>query len=57
MLGFCDCVHQLPINIRTAIEQPKQAILYYSGRITPAQQQLLQQIFDWPYHGMIRKLY
>ena len=57
MQGFCDRTHPLPTDIRTAIEQPKQTLLYYACRITPAQQQILQQILDWPYHGSIRKLY
>ena len=54
---FSDRLHELPTDLRHAIEHPKQALLYYPSRITPAQQQVLRQILEWPYQGLTRRLY
>ena len=52
-----DRVHELPTEMRTTIEHPEQASLYYPTAITPAQQHVLQQIVQWPYQGITRQLY
>ena len=57
MPALSDRLHELPSNIRTAIEQPEQALVYYASTITPAQQHILQQILQWPYQGITRQLY
>ncbi|MEM6426255.1 MAG: AraC family transcriptional regulator [Cyanobacteria bacterium P01_D01_bin.128] len=54
---FSDRIHDLPTDLKQAIEHPEKALLYYPNRITPAQQQVLQQILEWPYHGLSRQLY
>ncbi|MEM9483232.1 MAG: AraC family transcriptional regulator [Cyanobacteria bacterium P01_F01_bin.116] len=54
---FSDRIHELPSELRTAIEHPEKALLYYSSLITPAQQQILQQILQWPYQGITRQFY
>ena len=55
--GFSDRLHELPTELRTAIEQPEQAMLYAVGRITPTQQQVLKQIFHCAYQGLTRQFY
>ena len=57
MTTFSDRIHELPTDLRQAIEHPADALLYYPSRITPAQQQVLQQILQWPYQGIIRQFY
>ena len=57
MPTFSDRIHELPTDLRTAIEHPKDALLYYPSRITPAQHQILQQILQWPYQGITRQFY
>ena len=52
-----DRLHELPTELRTAIEQPEQAMLYAVGRITPTQQQVLKQIFHCAYQGLTRQFY
>ncbi|MEM9265622.1 MAG: AraC family transcriptional regulator [Cyanobacteria bacterium P01_F01_bin.13] len=54
---FSDRIHELPTDLRNAIEHPENALLYYPSRITPAQQQVLQQILQWPYQGITRQFY
>ncbi|MEM8546346.1 MAG: AraC family transcriptional regulator [Cyanobacteria bacterium P01_H01_bin.119] len=54
---FSDRIHELPTDLRTAIEHPGQALLYYPSRITPAQQHILRQILEWPYQGLARQFY
>ncbi|MEM9809011.1 MAG: AraC family transcriptional regulator [Cyanobacteria bacterium P01_D01_bin.56] len=54
---FSDRIHELPTALRTAIEHPEDALLYYPSRITPAQHQVLQQILQWPYQGITRQFY
>ena len=54
---FSDRIHELPSELKTAIEHPKDALLYYPSRIAPAQQQVLQQILQWPYQGVTRQFY
>ena len=55
--GFSDRLHDLPTELKQAIEQPERALFCLPSRITPAQQQVLQQILEWPYHGLTRQLY
>ena len=55
--AFSDRIHELPSHLRQAINHPKEALLYYSAKITPAQQHILQQIIQWPYQGLTRQLY
>lgn len=55
ILIFCQCVS--PIDLRRTLENPEKAILYNSSQITLAQQQILQQILEWPYQGIARHLY
>lgn len=55
--GFSDRLDELPTELKTAIEHPEKALLYHPSRITPAQQQVLQQILEWPYHGLTRQFY
>ena len=55
--GFSDRLHEWPTELKQAIEQPERALFCYPSRITPAQQQVLQQILEWPYHGLTRQLY
>ena len=57
MPTFSDRIHELPTDLRHAIEHPADALLYYPSRITPAQQQVLQQILQWPYQGITRQFY
>ncbi|MEM7796051.1 MAG: AraC family transcriptional regulator [Cyanobacteria bacterium P01_C01_bin.118] len=57
MCGFCDRIDEFPTALRNSLENPTDSILYHSSSITPAQQQLIQQIFEWPYHGLARHLY
>ena len=52
-----DRIHELPTHLQRAIKQPKQALLYHSTNITPAQHHVLQQILQWPYQGVTRYLY
>ncbi|MEM7649186.1 MAG: AraC family transcriptional regulator [Cyanobacteria bacterium P01_A01_bin.70] len=52
-----DRLHELPTELRTAIEQPEQAMLYSASRITPTQRQVLKQIFHCPYQGITRQFY
>lgn len=54
---FSDRINELPTNLRNAIENPKEAKLYYESRITAAQQQVLHQILQWPYQGITRQFY
>lgn len=55
--ALSDRIHELPTDIRTAIEQPRQAMVYLSSRITPAQQRVLKQILKCAYQGITRQLY
>ena len=55
--GFSHCLHEWPTELKQAIEQPEKALFCLPSRITPAQQQILQQILEWPYHGLTRQLY
>ena len=57
MPTLSDRIHELPTEMRTAIEHPERASLYYPTAITPAQQHVLQQIVQWPYQGITRQLY
>ena len=57
MPTLSDRIHELPTEMRTAIEHPEQSSLYYPTAITPAQQHVLQQIVQWPYQGITRQLY
>ncbi|MEO0519906.1 MAG: AraC family transcriptional regulator [Cyanobacteria bacterium P01_A01_bin.116] len=54
---FSDRIHELPTDIKAAIEQPNQAILYYRSDITFQQKQVLKQLFQCPYQGLTRQLY
>ena len=55
--GFSDRIHELPNDLKNTLEHPENTILYHPSRITPAQRQILQQILEWPYQGIARKLY
>lgn len=55
--GFSDRLSEWPTELKQAIEQPEQALFCLPSRITPAQQQVLKQILEWPYHGLTRQLY
>ena len=57
MTTFRDLIVDLPTDLITAIERPERAALYTSAKITPAQQHVLQQILQWPFHGGTRHLY
>ena len=57
MQAFGNCLHQLPTNIRRAIEQPGQEVLHCSSSISPIQQQILQQIFQCPFQGLTQQIY
>jgi AraC-like DNA-binding protein len=48
---------KLPPDVRQVIEHPEQARLYYPSQISAAQRHLLQQILQWPYHGLTRHFY
>ena len=52
-----DRTHELPTDIRTAIEHPRQAIVYLSSRIIPVQLRVLKQILKCAYQGVTRQLY
>ncbi|MEM1256819.1 MAG: AraC family transcriptional regulator, partial [Cyanobacteria bacterium P01_H01_bin.21] len=54
--GFRERMDELPTALRNTLENPA-AILYHPSRITSAQRQVLQQIFEWPYQGLARHLY
>ena len=55
--SLSDRIHELPDDLRTAIERPSKACLYYPASITPAQHHILQQILQWPYQGLTRQFY
>ncbi|MEL6382269.1 MAG: AraC family transcriptional regulator, partial [Cyanobacteria bacterium J06626_18] len=55
--AFSDRRHELPTDVRYAVEHPEKALLYCPSRITPAQQHVLRQILEWPYQGITRQLY
>ena len=55
--GFWDRIHAFPTALRNTLEHPENTILYHPSKITPAQQQILQQILEWPYQGIARQLY
>lgn len=55
--AFSDRLHELPADLRMAVERPEKALLYVANRITPAQQSLLQQLFQAPYQGITRHFY
>lgn len=57
MHAFSDRLHELPTDIRQAIEHPEKALLYCPSRITPTQYHVLRQILEWPYQGLTRQLY
>ena len=57
MQAFGDRSHELPTNIRQAIEQPEKVMLHCSNSITPMQQQILQQIFQCPFQGLTQQIY
>ncbi|MEM1256821.1 MAG: AraC family transcriptional regulator [Cyanobacteria bacterium P01_H01_bin.21] len=57
MYGLCDRIDEFPKPLRNILDNPTDSILHHSSCITPAQQQVLQQIFEWPYHGLARHLY
>ena len=57
MTAFSDRLQELPTDLKTAIEHPKQSILYYPGRITPQQRQILKQLFQCTYQGLTRQIY
>ena len=52
-----DRIHELPTDIRNAIEHPGQTMLYSASRITPAQQRVLKQILQCAYQGITRQFY
>ncbi|MEM9267138.1 MAG: AraC family transcriptional regulator [Cyanobacteria bacterium P01_F01_bin.13] len=55
--GLCDRIHEFPTALRNTLEHPENTILYHPSKIIPAQQQILQQIMEWPYQGIARQLY
>ncbi|MEM9150011.1 MAG: AraC family transcriptional regulator [Cyanobacteria bacterium P01_F01_bin.3] len=55
--GLCDRIQELPNPLRQTIEEPGQALLYYSTPITLAQKQILQQIWKCPYQGLTQRIY
>ena len=55
--AFEDQLHELPTDIRQAIEQPGKVTLHCSSSITPMQRQILQQIFQCPFQGLTRQIY
>ena len=55
--GFCDRIDEFPTALQNTLEHPESSILYHPSRITPAQKQVIQQILEWPYHGLARHLY
>ena len=57
MYRLCDRIDELPPPLRKTLENPADSILYHSSSITPAQRQIIKQIFAWPYQGLARHLY
>ncbi|MEM1293430.1 MAG: hypothetical protein AAGH67_18365, partial [Cyanobacteria bacterium P01_H01_bin.162] len=57
MQASSDRIHELPTDIRSAIEQPEKAMLYLASCITPMQQRVLKQILQCAYQGITRQLY
>ena len=55
--GFSDRIHEFPSDLRRTLEEPEHNILYHPSRITSAQYQVLQQLLEWPYQGIVRQLY
>ncbi|MEM9768140.1 MAG: helix-turn-helix domain-containing protein [Cyanobacteria bacterium P01_D01_bin.71] len=55
--ALSDRIHELPTDIRAAIEQPEKAMLYLASCITPMQQRVLKQILQCAYQGITRQLY
>lgn len=54
---FSDRLHELPSDLRQAIEHPENALLYCANSITLGEQRILQQILRWPYQGITRQFY
>ena len=54
---FSDRLHELPTDLKDAIEHPEKALLYRATSITPAQHGILKQILRWPYQGITRQFY
>ncbi|NEP62895.1 MAG: helix-turn-helix transcriptional regulator [Symploca sp. SIO2G7] len=57
MCGLCDRIDEFPTPLRATLENPTDSILYHTSSITPAQRQIIEQIFAWPYQGLARHLY
>ena len=54
---FRDRIQELPTDIKNATEHPEKALFHYTNHITPTQQHILQQVFQWPYQGITRQFY
>ncbi|MEM7796049.1 MAG: AraC family transcriptional regulator [Cyanobacteria bacterium P01_C01_bin.118] len=57
MYGLCDHIDEFPTPLRKTLEKPADSIFYHPSSITPAQRQIIKQIFAWPYQGLARHLY
>ncbi|MEM7061920.1 MAG: AraC family transcriptional regulator [Cyanobacteria bacterium P01_B01_bin.77] len=57
MYELCDRIDEFPTPLRKTLENPADSILYHPSPISPAQRQIIKQIFAWPYQGLARHLY
>ena len=57
MYELCDRIDEFPTPLRNTLENPADSILYHPSPITPAQRQIIKQIFAWPYQGLARHFY